>query len=319
MATGGRLSPLPTSDPVTSLTDCPHCGSLCLGPRILPCGHVTCRRCVHDMLQPLGPQAACQQCGQHLHLPRDQGLTIGQFVQQMGTDPVMEQLVLQELEKDPDIRCLNCPNKQAAKVCLDCQDYYCDSCSASHLKARIARDHVLQLLPHALQNAPSAARATPRPTSPSVLSTSSLDSIRNIADPQSRDVSRGTSRGVKVWKEWVRKEVGLLQQASSEQLNVETKLQEVVSMGQQLLETVQTRRHVLGSYQHHLPRMDVIQCSDPGSYVIGVRGCDVIMDVKTESLERRLCDVRECRQCPDVNAVERVRMQLSQLIHCAGE
>ncbi|XP_076438624.1 uncharacterized protein LOC143277625 [Babylonia areolata] len=315
MATGGR-SPTPQSrGSVTSVTDCPHCGSLCLGPVLLGCGHILCRMCLRDERQQAGPEAVCKMCSQHLGLPRDQPFS--QIVDQLGTDPVMEQLVHQALAAHTDIRCLNCDNNPATRVCVDCHDFFCDTCSKNHVRGRATKDHLLAVLPQSLLNAPSAAHATPRPRSPSIQSTTSLDSIRN--DPQSSSKSRSKSSGVKEWKEWVGKEVGLLQEAYREELHVETTLQDIVTLGQQLLDRVQAHREALNSYQQHLPGLHVIQGTDPNSFVIHVTDPDVTLHVQAQSLKRRVSELRGGRQWPEVNRVQVIRKQLSDLLNSADQ
>ncbi|XP_076438606.1 uncharacterized protein LOC143277612 [Babylonia areolata] len=308
MATGGRSPTQQSKDFATSVTDCPHCGSLCLGPVLLGCGHILCRMCLRDELQQAGPEAVCKMCSQHLDLPRNQPFS--QIVDQLGTDPVMEQLVHQALAAHKDSRCLIC-NNPAASVCVDCHEFYCDTCSKNHVRGRATKDHLLAVLPQSLLNAPSAAHATPRPRSPSIQSTTSLDSIRN--DPQSSSKSRSKSSGVKEWKEWVGKEVGLLQEVCKENMKVETTVQNIVTLGQQLLDRVQAHRGVLNSYQQHLPGLHVIQGTDPNSFAIHVSGPDVTVNVHSESLERRLCHIRSCQS--DVNRVKHIESRLSQLLH----
>ncbi|XP_076436343.1 uncharacterized protein LOC143275903 [Babylonia areolata] len=319
MATGGQpRAPQPTG-PVTSLTDCPQCGSLCLGAVILPCGHVSCRKCLHKALHLLGPKAGCRQCGKQLDVPRDQALTFSQLVERFGLDPVVGQLVYRELEKETDIRCHNCSNNNATHVCWDCREYYCDFCTSLHRKMEATEDHVLHMLPQAMHNAPSGSRSSPRPRPSSLLSTASLESIRNDGDSQSAAAPHGKSRGVKEWKAWVKKEVPLLKQASDEQQKVSTTLQDVMTLGQQLLNRVQAQQHVLDNYQHQLPRFSVSQSSDPNSSTVMLTSPDVTVDVRTEPLERRVRDVRQCHHCPKLNEVKAIRSQLSRLLHSADQ
>ncbi|XP_076436886.1 uncharacterized protein LOC143276272 isoform X2 [Babylonia areolata] len=319
MATGGQPRAPQPIGPVTSLTDCPQCGSLCLGAVIRTCGHISCRNCLHKALHLLGPKAGCRQCAKQLDLQRDQALTFSQLVQRLGTDPVFDQLVYRELERETDIRCHNCSNNKASHVCWDCQEYYCDSCTSIHRKMGATEGHVLQMLPQAMHNARSGSRSSPRPTSSSLLSTPSLESIRNDGDSQSAATPHGKSRGVKEWKAWVKKEVPLLKQASDEQQKVSTTLQDVMNLGQQLLNRVQAQQHVLDNYQHQLPRFSVSQSSDPNSSTVTLTSPDVTVDVRTEPLERRVRDVRQCHHCPKLNEVEAIRSQLSRLLHSADQ
>ncbi|XP_076438481.1 uncharacterized protein LOC143277512 [Babylonia areolata] len=314
MATDGRSSTLQSKGSVTSVTDCPRCRSLCLGPVLLRCGHILCRMCLRDERQQAGPEAVCKMCDLHLDLPRDQPFS--QIVDQLGTDPVMEQLVHQALAANTDIHCLNCNNNPVARVCVDCHDFYCDTCSKNHQRGRATKDHRLSVLPQSLLNAPSAAHDTPRPRSPSIQSTTSVDCIRN--DRQSSSKSIFKSSGVE-WKKWVGKEVGKLQEAYRKELHVETTLQYIVAMGQQLLEKVQAYREVLNSYQQRLPGLHVIQGTDPNSFAIHDTDPDVTLHVQAQSLKRRVSELRGGRQCPEVNRVQAIRKQLSDLLNSADQ
>ncbi|KAL8591020.1 hypothetical protein ACOMHN_021785 [Nucella lapillus] len=302
--------------PVTSIRDCPHCGSLCLGARVLPCGNVLCRRCLHDALQ--FPAAGCPQCKQPLRQPEDQALTISQVIQRMSSDPVIEHTVLQQLKRDKDTRCLICPDKKASYVCLDCQDYYCQACSSVHLRGRSCKEHLLHLLPaQALPNtsSPTKACAASCPAISPVLSASSADCFRVPDGHQSHGVSRDKSRGVKEWEEWVKKEEGESREVLTADWELETTLQSIVSLGQRLIGRLQKPRQVLNTYQRLIPRLNVTLSAGPGSYVAQIEGYDVSVDVKTSSLERRLCDVRKGHRRADINALKMIRAQLTQMLH----
>ncbi|KAL8598198.1 hypothetical protein ACOMHN_043269 [Nucella lapillus] len=321
MATGGGqtfATPLPKDPVMTSLTNCPHCGSLCLGPIVLSCGHVLCRKCVHhNVLQLM--TAGCLKCQKPLgYLPRGlQALTVNGLCQEMSSDPVMEHLVLQELKRKEDMRCLNCqPPQMAANVCLDCQDCFCEACSLNHLKAHNGRDHVLLGLPQAAAVSgalSTVSNTTHRPGSSSDLTASPMDGIE---DQQSPGVSHDESRVV---EGWMKKEMGGFELSLSELQELETTLQDIVSLGQQLTRTVRAHKQVLLTYQHHLSCIDVTHSTKPGSYVVKIRSSDVSMNMKTESMERRLCDVRKHDHCPSIGALRRVRKQLTGLLGSAGK
>ncbi|KAL8590578.1 hypothetical protein ACOMHN_011014 [Nucella lapillus] len=310
MATDGQSSSSQPGDPMTS---CPQCGSLCLGHSILSCGHVLCRRCLHDILQTQGPRAACPQCAHLLSPSRDRAPSLSQLVLQMGTDPVLEFLVLHELEKETNTPCLVCPDKVALNVCLECQEYYCQQCSDSHRKVRVSRDHVLCQLPQSLQLTPPVISAAPTHMRPLLGSASSLDSLHACEGPQPQDMSHAGAESVE-WKKWTGKEVGLFQQVSSRHQEVENTLREIVSLTQQTVQRLHTHQHLVDTYQRQLTCFNGIQRSDPSSYVICAQNSDVTVDVKVEPLETRLRDVRKCHQCPDVAAVKMVKSQLCQLL-----
>ncbi|KAK7467997.1 hypothetical protein BaRGS_00036775, partial [Batillaria attramentaria] len=81
-----------------AFTDCPHCHSLCVNNAILPCGHVVCRTCLLGILEQ--QEAACPECGGTI--PRRQGQTMGQTIDELGRDCVLEQLVNEQLVQEGD-------------------------------------------------------------------------------------------------------------------------------------------------------------------------------------------------------------------------
>ncbi|KAK7467990.1 hypothetical protein BaRGS_00036768, partial [Batillaria attramentaria] len=81
-----------------AFTDCPHCHSLCVDNAILPCGHVVCRTCLLGILEQ--QESACPDCGGII--PRRQGQTIGQTIDELGRDCVLEQLVNEQLVQQGD-------------------------------------------------------------------------------------------------------------------------------------------------------------------------------------------------------------------------
>ncbi|KAK7454114.1 hypothetical protein BaRGS_00039602, partial [Batillaria attramentaria] len=81
-----------------AFTDCPHCHSLCVDNAILQCGHVVCRSCLLGILEQ--QESVCPDCGGII--PRRQGQTIGQTIDELGRDCVLEQLVNEQLVQQGD-------------------------------------------------------------------------------------------------------------------------------------------------------------------------------------------------------------------------
>ncbi|KAK7465971.1 hypothetical protein BaRGS_00037458, partial [Batillaria attramentaria] len=144
-----------------SFTDCTHCKSLCLGPTILPCGHIICRKCLRQILEGLDP--TCPSCGHGV--PRDPGQTVSEVVDQLSKDLILEELVNEQLAQKGDFRCIACPSRIAEKVCLDCGDAFCDSCSWSHCDSKRPDVHVLQDLPMNFDTSQTTTPANSRPGS----------------------------------------------------------------------------------------------------------------------------------------------------------
>ncbi|KAK7480901.1 hypothetical protein BaRGS_00027902 [Batillaria attramentaria] len=129
-----------SSDPEPSdFLTCLHCGALCLGPTVLPCGHLLCRKCVRQMAEEQASSPACPFCGQLV--PRGQH-SIREFLDVLGVDFVLEELVNHHLAQQDSIPCVACPDKIASKACLDCGEMCCQSCSNSHSKMRATKEHI---------------------------------------------------------------------------------------------------------------------------------------------------------------------------------
>jgi len=303
---------LPTSPAVS---DCPQCGSVCIGSLVLPCGHLTCRKCLRDNY---GFHLTCHTCQHHLPLPRGQGSAeFTSLVQQLGTDPVMVQLVNQRLRGQGRQACLVCDNRDATSICQDCKEQYCDSCASTHRKLGALKDHVLQTLPQALHNVSSAACDVSRPSTDSPSSTDSFESIRNPLDPPS---SRGQSRGAKRWKKWLQQQVPLLQAALSEQDTVVTALTHIMAGVNNVLTLAQAHQHLLQTYVQSLPRLDVTERNDVNTVDATLTDDDVSVQVKLDSMQQRLRDVIDQQQSASLESeVRQLIKQLEDLLPTCGE
>ncbi|KAK7487986.1 hypothetical protein BaRGS_00020731 [Batillaria attramentaria] len=128
-----------------AFTACPRCHSLCVGNATLPCGHVICRKCVRRILQN-EPKPTCPNCD--CGIPRYQGQTIRQTIDQLDSDPVLEELVNEQLVRQSPSDCRKCDKMTATRVCLDCGCKDCGKCCGSCC----ARDHVVQDLASIAKN-----------------------------------------------------------------------------------------------------------------------------------------------------------------------
>ena len=323
----------------TSATDCPQCGDLCLGAITLPCGHLSCRRCCHQLFHHRsGSPLTCHSCGQHVSCPNGCS-NISQVIQQFGTDPVLDHLVRQRLQSEGPKHCLAHENSDATMVCEDCHDYFCDTCSRVHSRQRVTIDHVLRLLPNALHNSSPESCVPTRPktsnsssksamiirnsprvtTKPKAFSNSSTDSaatILNSHDP----LPRGQSAGDKEGKQWIEKEVKLMQQSTSEWHTLQSTVKEIVPLGKQLLSMVEAQEQVLLTCADFLSSLDVTKQMDSQTYVVRRSTDDVETTVNTETLELRLHGVRNNSSQPlSLLAAETTRAQLAELLHSQGE
>ena len=305
---------LPPSLPA-SVTDCPQCGALCLGAITLPCGHLSCRKCCRQLTQhQRGSRLNCRSCKQHLPLPKGCS-SVSQVIQQFGTDPVVDHLVRQRLQSEGPKHCLVHENSDATMVCEDCHDYFCDTCSRLHSKQTATTDHVLQLLPTALRNAPFAS-CDPS-NNPRTYATSSTDSDASISNPDDPPPS-GQSAGTAGGKEWLQKEVKLMQQSVTERRSLRSSVKEIVSLGERILNKVEAQERLLQTNTDVLSACDVTKETDGQNYVVRRSVDDAEMTVNAKALDRRLVDVRNTCNLPSATAVERIRTQLSDLLRNCG-
>ena len=118
-------------------------------PRVLPCLHTYCRKCVESLLdksQEVNPSIVCPQCREEHELPKD-------GVGQLPTSPTFGILVrlLEVVKADqPGSSALTCQtgrdSNPAIARCLDCDSYLCDSCMELHKMRTFSRQHIIVTL-----------------------------------------------------------------------------------------------------------------------------------------------------------------------------
>ncbi|XP_072041883.1 uncharacterized protein [Amphiura filiformis] len=111
-----------------------ECG-ICLdplkSPKELPCNHSFCQECLHGYCKGRS-LILCPNCKKPTVVPKDgiQGF-ITQHIKQVTQGQTQ------------DIPCSNCnlADKKAAVRCLDCKEFFCHKCHASHDSLKIMKDH----------------------------------------------------------------------------------------------------------------------------------------------------------------------------------
>ena len=288
------------SDPVwcdDPLLQCPQCGGLCLGPCTLPCGHLACRSCLRPPERQRQPLSACGSCGARLSVRGDL-----QPDQQFGSDPVMHHLTIQYLGRQVDGRCVECTNVKATKVCQDCHVLYCDRCSALHSRNKASADHVLQLLPQAYHNTSSDGRPPPRPRS-------------HRRHTQLGDTApHGLQQALTHWDRSLQQEMLLLQQADSQHDKMVAQVEHILQQGQQLLQKVKRQKRLIQQYKEELPAFRVFQRTETEVYVRQRTQDDDMLVVKTQWLQKRMCEVRAEPTSPQLEEAEAVSRQLHDML-----
>ncbi|XP_070174743.1 uncharacterized protein [Littorina saxatilis] len=295
-------SNLSQPDGAKRFTDCPHCGSLCLGPAILPCGHVTCKRCLGHLLQ---NKKRCPVC--KTSLPVQSEDTVSQLAQRFSSELVLHDLVNERLHDLGQQSCEVCQNRNATMICQDCGEMYCDGCASAHRKMRATKEHVQQTLPHTLYNAPPANRpptGTRRKQHPPSSSTVSGDSITNLP--------RAPTTRTKLDRQWIEQQVQLFKKAICDVKKVARAAQNFMTLAQELSEDAKGKEEILNIYTNRLESAELRKDSDGHICVSGLSDDDVTATVKTQDLLPRLRDVRE--SCGQFDVTEKLQTELSGLV-----
>ena len=322
-----------------SVTDCPQCGALCLGAITLPCGHLSCRRCCRQLLhQPDNPRLTCRSCKKYLPLPEGCS-SVSQVMQQLGTDPVVQDLVQQRLRSQGGYKCHVHQDTDAIVVCEDCHDCFCDTCSDVHSKQTVSTDHVLQPLSTAGLNTSSASSVPPRPRADSTSSTDSDLSIGNMSEVSdessvsfsplssqsrslfslpSRDLSRDESEALQRLREVVTR----LQQASRTKHAFVSSLKEMASVINQVVSTEGEQDKLLQTYTDRLSRCHDVEQIGPHTFVITDSSDDLKATMNIQYFEERIINMIDMCQSTSVTSADRIRAMIhlhSDVFHQNGE
>ena len=142
------------------MTECSICTEVFTDPRVLPCQHTFCLKCLVNYGKDRSPGDGmpCPLCRKEFIIP-DDGLS------GMQKNFFMEKLLsarkLSAAEEAGSILCDVCSSDEprpSTKHCFQCQQNYCDQCSQSHTKMRASVNHVLAEIGKELQNDEIALR-----------------------------------------------------------------------------------------------------------------------------------------------------------------
>ena len=305
-----------------SVTDCPQCGALCLGAITLPCGHLMCRKCCRHLLQHHGgPHLTCHLCEKHLPLPEGCS-SVSQVMQQLGTDPVVQDLVQQRLRSQKHL-CHIHKQTTASMVCEDCQEYYCDGCSNMHRELGMSTDHVLRLLSTAGHHSSSASSVPPRPRANSTSSIPSALSIGNLSVASAESaMSIAESRDESEVRKWLHKVLTLLQQASSKKHTFVSSLKEMASVINQVVSTEGEQDELLQTYTDRLSRCHDVEQIGPHTFVITGGSGDFKTKMNIQCFEQRIINMIDMCQSTSVTSADRIRTMIQlhrHVFHGLGE
>jgi len=138
---------------LADVTECSICTEVFTDPRVLPCVHTYCLKCIQGWGKdkPPGDKLECPICRKEFTVPENglQGLPRDFFMEKTLR---VRELTSVEALSTPCNMCTYRATSEAAKIdpattyCLQCQEAFCETCATVHRKQKATCDHkVLQM------------------------------------------------------------------------------------------------------------------------------------------------------------------------------
>ncbi|KAL8621977.1 hypothetical protein ACOMHN_035505 [Nucella lapillus] len=127
--------------------ECPVCHEGFTQPKLLPCTHLVCRKCVVSWLEKGGDQNGCPLC--RAPIVPDSAKAQGDFASQVDalpTDFATAAVIESTKMLNSGHVCSCCDDVEAIVFCLQCAVKFCDACAKTHAKIPATRDHVTEKL-----------------------------------------------------------------------------------------------------------------------------------------------------------------------------
>ncbi|XP_076454118.1 E3 ubiquitin-protein ligase TRIM56-like [Babylonia areolata] len=128
--------------------ECPVCHVNFQEPKILPCTHLVCRKCVVRWLSKDGSQAGCPLCRVAIlsSTPAKDG-DLDTLVDALPTDlAILSVIENQKVLSSPHFCAVCDGNITASAYCLQCNMKLCQSCTKGHTKIPHLQSHVIEAL-----------------------------------------------------------------------------------------------------------------------------------------------------------------------------
>ncbi|XP_077867797.1 tripartite motif-containing protein 3-like [Saccoglossus kowalevskii] len=104
-------------------------------PKILPCQHTFCKKCLVQLAEKRAPNTLmCPTCNRSVGVP----------VRDLQSNFFMSSLLDKVPEKPEAVspqKCEFCDKNEVSSICVECEQYYCTTCIKVHNKSKVARSH----------------------------------------------------------------------------------------------------------------------------------------------------------------------------------
>ena len=126
-------TPTCLSDKINDITECPICTDRMVDPKMLPCIHTFCFKCLDQNLinKHPGDVVTCPMCRESFQIPS------GGLVKLRSNFFVQQLIDLQKTSYEKQVKCDDCSNKKidnaATHECTSCLKATCESCAIKHV------------------------------------------------------------------------------------------------------------------------------------------------------------------------------------------
>lgn len=113
-------------------------------PKVLPCLHNYCKDCLETYIKNYESKGLfkCILCKHQMKLPAEgvKGLPenwcISGLIEKLSTSPTIHYCHACKMAP-------KCIDTEATFICVDCDDYLCDSCAESHCRTKLTTEHTI--------------------------------------------------------------------------------------------------------------------------------------------------------------------------------
>jgi len=148
------------------MTECSICTEVFTNPRVLPCIHTFCLKCLlnYGKDRPAGDEMPCPLCRKEFTIPDDglSGIQKNFFMEKLlharklSTGHEAQHVPCDVCSSDE--ASVNASVKPASMYCVQCRQNYCDQCSQYHRKMKISSSHTQVDIGKELKSAEMASK-----------------------------------------------------------------------------------------------------------------------------------------------------------------